>query len=164
MKIFFPLHEWKTLFCFIKYGRDLLLFKPITSFLFIFTTVLYETIEHNRHILSFFKTNFKIKKKGTQTTQRNHYVANTQPISIANLIWVSVMSFPLLESNSLWISIIKRMYFQNILVHVHPTSAIFKVRVVKQLISWWRSLMPTIAGNGVFSYMWRIRFGNETNQ
>ena len=40
------------------YGRGLLLFKPITSFLFIFTTVLYETIEHSRHILSFFKTNY----------------------------------------------------------------------------------------------------------
>ena len=39
----------------IIYGRGLLLFKPITSFLFIFTTVLYETIEQSRHILSFFK-------------------------------------------------------------------------------------------------------------
>ena len=39
-------------------GGGLLLFKPFTSFLFIFTTVLYETIEHGRHI--FFKTNFTI--------------------------------------------------------------------------------------------------------
>ena len=105
-------------------------------------------------IFKLFQNKFRNSKKKAQTTQRN----NILPIpSLYQLLtWFEFRwSFP--------ISIIKRMYFQSILVHVHRHPPFLKLLVVKQLISWLRSLMPIIAGHSAWNhlriraYTWRIK-------
>ena len=100
----------------IIYGRGLLLFKPITSFLFIFTTVLYETIEY----FKLFQNKFHDSKKGAQTTQRYNYVAIPSLHVYQLLTWFKFRwcHFHFLNSIRYESQSSKSMYFRIILIHV----------------------------------------------